>query len=478
MVGSDYGAWEPSQLRELRREFSRDPDLAEQAEQALNPKPSMGDRAKPGMVGQPSSPNPVQWPDPPASQAYYGLAGDVVRAIEPQTEASAVALLIQALVCFGNVVGRSAHFVAEARQHFTNLFAVLVGVTSVGRKGSSWAQIFRVFRTVDPGWAERLIQFGLSSGEGLIWAVRDPITKHEPIREKGRVVDYQDVEIDPGISDKRLLVFESEYASPLRMMARDGNTLSVVIRQAWDTGDLRTMTKNSPASATGAHVSIVGHITRDELRRELSATDMGNGFANRNLWVCAARSKELPEGGDLTDGQLVPFAERLREAVSFARNVSEMKRDPATKEMWARTYHELTSGAPGLLGAVTSRAEAQTMRLACHYALLDQSAVVRVEHLLAALALWEYCEASARFIFGDVLGDPTADAILQALRNAPKGLDRTAISYLLGRHKSGIEISRALTTLQEHGLARKGPPSQDTAGRPREVWFAVGSTAK
>ena len=87
-----------------------------------------------------------QWPDPPAEQAYYGMAGEVVRTIGPHTEASPVALLIQTLLCFGNVIGRTAHFVAEGSQHFTNLYAVLVGVTSASRKGSSWAQVLRLFR--------------------------------------------------------------------------------------------------------------------------------------------------------------------------------------------------------------------------------------------------------------------------------------------------------------------------------------------
>jgi hypothetical protein len=418
------------------------------------------------------------WPDPPASQAYYGLAGQLVQVVEPHTEASSVALLIQTLVCFGNVIGRTAYFVAEASRHFTNLFAVLVGVTSIGRKGSSWAQVLRVFRGVDPEWAEQQIQFGLSSGEGLIWAVRDPITKREPVREKGRVVDYQDVEIDAGISDKRALVFESEFASPLRMMARDGNTLSVLIRQAWDTGDLRTMTKNSPARATGAHISMVGHVTRDELRRELNSTEMGNGFANRIPWICTTRSKELPEGGNLTDAAIHPLVARLKDAVAFARNVGEMKRDDAIKKMWAEIYHELTAGTPGLLGAVTSRGVPQTMRLACLYALLDQSAVIRAEHLLAAVALWEYCHASARFIFGDALGDQPADIILRGLRDAPNGLDRTAISSLFSRHLSAGEVSRALSVLQEHGLAILSSPSHDGVGRPCEVWSAVGVAAK
>jgi hypothetical protein len=115
------------------------------------------------------------------------------------------------------------------------------------------------------------------------------------------------------------------------------------------------------------------------------------------------------------------------------------------------------------------------MRLACIYALLDKSAVVREEHLKAAVALWKYCLDSAQFIFGAALGDPVADTILAGLRSAPAGLDRTAISSLFKRHKSGTEISSALTVLREHGLVKLGPPSQDATGRPREVWFAVGA---
>jgi DNA-binding transcriptional ArsR family regulator len=238
------------------------------------------------------------------------------------------------------------------------------------------------------------------------------------------------------------------------------------------------MTKNSPARATGAYISIVGHVTRDELRRELNSTDLANGFANRILWICTTRSKELPEGGDLSDHEIDPLVSRLKDAVTFARNIGEMKRDDAIRNMWADTYHELTAGTPGLLGAVTSRAVPQTMRLACLYALLDRSGVVRAEHLLAGIALWEYCHASAKFIFGDALGDPTADAILRGLRDAQVGLDRTSISSLFSRHAAASEISRALSVLQEHGLAEVSRGSQDAAGRPCEVWSAVGSTAK
>ena len=54
------------------------------------------------------------------------------------------------------------------------------------------------------------------------------------------------------------------------------------------------------------------------------------------------------------------------------------------------------------------------MRLACLYALLDRSFVVRIEHLQAARVLWDYCEASTKHIFGSSLGHIDADEIMAA----------------------------------------------------------------
>ena len=394
-----------------------------------------------------------------------------MRLIEPHTESDPAALLIQFLVCFGNIIGRSAYFVAEADRHYTNLFAVLVGATAKGRKGTSHGQVQRLFRAVDANWIDKREISGLSSGEGLIWAVHDPIEKTEPIREKRRITGYQKIITDEGIEDKRLLAFEGEFASPLNMIAREGNTLSALIRQAWDTGNLRVLTKNSPAQATDAHISIIGHITRDELRRKMDTTEAGNGFANRFLWGCVRRSKSLPFGGKLHTVDFAPINKKLSEAVSFARQVGELKRDDKANRLWAEIYDDLSEGKPGLLGAVTSRAEAQVMRLAWVYALLDGSRIIRKAHLEAALALWCYCENSVRFIFGDSLGDPVADEILRALRLSTGGMTRTEIRDLFGRNKSGREIGRALTTLSEQGLVHCTP--EETDGPPAERWFAM-----
>ena len=219
------------------------------------------------------------WPRELGNEAYHGPVGDLVRAIDPHTEADPAAILIQFLVAFGNLIGRSAYFLAEADLHFTNLFAVLVGQTAKGRKGTSFGQVQRVLGELDSTWFNTRIMSGLSSGEGLIWAVRDEIRERVPIREKGRVVDYEDLVTDKGEADKRILAAEPEFARVLQVAERESNTLSAIVRQAWDSGSLRILTKKQSAQSTGAHISIIGHVTKDELRRLLTDTAAGNGFA-------------------------------------------------------------------------------------------------------------------------------------------------------------------------------------------------------
>jgi hypothetical protein len=353
---------------------------------------------------------------------------------------------------------------------------VNVGATA-SRKGTAKDDVFFVLRKIDPGWFDSGIQSGLSSGEGLIWAVRDPIEEQQAIREKGRVTDYQTVITDSGVKDKRVLLVESEFGSTLRVLEREGNTLSAQIRQAWDCGDLRILTKTKAARATGAHVSILGHVTQEELMKYLNATEQANGFANRFLWTAVRRSKFLPDGGQIGRLDLGGMLDRLQAAYRFAQSVKEVQRSQAAREIWHAVYEELAGDRQGLFGAVTSRAEAQTMRIALVYALLDCSPTVQPEHLTAALAVWSYCEASARYIFGDALGDATADGILRALRASEGGLTKTELSACFGRNKSAVEINRALNLLSARGLAE--PMVEESGqGRNAQRWRAFDGRTK
>jgi hypothetical protein len=382
--------------------------------------------------------------------ALYGLAGTVVRTVLPHSEAGAASLLLHFLVGYGNQIGRSAHYRVESTIHHCNLFFGCVGQTSKSRKGTSWNRIRELLDRIEPTWARERLQSGLSSGEGLIAAVAD----HEN-----------------AIPDRRLLVVQPELASTLKVMSREGNTLSPIIREAWDSGTLRTMVKRDPLHVHDAHISIIGHITTEELVRYLNATEAANGFANRFLWAISERSKCLPEGGSLPEAELDALAQRLGTAIAFGRTVGVLQRDKAAKQLWAKVYPELSEGGAGMLGAVTSRAEAQVLRLSMLYALLDCSEEIRVPHLEAAIAVWDYCYSSAKLIFGDALGDPGADKILTELRKVgDAGLTRSQISQLFGRHRDTAQISRALNILNGKDLAIKD--ERETDGRSVEVWFA------
>ena len=282
------------------------------------------------------------WPDDLGPAAFRGVAGEFVRLVDPHTEADPAAVLVQLLVAVGNAAGHHPHVLIGADRHTTNLYAVMVGATSSGRKGTSLGWVRTLVRMADPSWAEREVG-NLGSGEVLIWETRDPSTNN-----KG--------ETDPGVADKRLFCAEAEFASVLRVAGRTGNTLSPMLRQAWDSGDLRHTVKNHPARATGAHVSLIGHVTPDELRRELTRTEMANGLANRVLWCAVKRSKELPRGGSLKPSELEPIARRLAVAIDYSKQVGEAVPDGAFWELWDRVYGDLTAERHGMIGAILGRA--------------------------------------------------------------------------------------------------------------------------
>ncbi len=294
----------------------------------------------------------------------------------------------------------------------------------------------------------------------MINAVRDPV------ETEGK--DVKVIVVDAGAPDKRLLVLESEFAAVLKVMTREGNTLSTIIRQGWDGGKLATLTRNSPLKATGAHISVVAHVTMDELLKRLSETDTHGGFTNRFVWLLVKRSKALPRGGKWHELDVAPLVRKLSSALEFAKCAGPISWGSGG-EVWDAVYEELSGDTVGLVGAATSRAEAQSLRLAALYAVMDESLTIEREHLEAALALWDYAEESARYVFGTATGDPVIDRIMEALRESPKGLTRNQINELFGGRLRSERIARALDELRDAGLVRS--VKEPTKGRPVERWF-------
>lgn len=413
------------------------------------------------------------WPANLTKEAFYGLAGEIVELIAPQSESDPAALLSQFLVVFGNAVGRNPHSIVEADRHGVNTFLLIVGKTGKGRKGTSLGHILRLFREADPNWFAYNIKSGLSSGEGLIYSVRDAIEIDNSSGERGNSTRKGN-NPDAGIADKRLLLRESEFAGLLKTMSREGNTVSPVVRLAWDCGNLQIVNKNSPIRASDAHISIIGHITGDELKRHLKETEIANGFLNRFLLIGSQRSKLLPEGGAIPSADFSRLAARLKECLTKAAAIGLMARSEEARELWHIEYERLSADRPGLFGAAISRAEAHVQRLSCIYALLDCSFVIEVPHLRAALAVWEYAENSAAFLFGRVLGDPIADELLRFIRETPNGVSLTAIRDHFARHNSK-DIHNRLNLFSEQGKILCDP-GQPTSGRPAVIWRATKAT--
>jgi hypothetical protein len=243
--------------------------------------------------------------------AYHGLAGEVVRAIEPHSEADPNGILIHFLVAFGNAIGPTCHYQIEGDQHRAKLFVVTSGATSKGRKGTALGGIRQLMAIAASDWEKGNIRSGLSSGEGVIFHVRDPVMKIN--------ADGTEEKIDGGVADKRIMLVTEEFVSALSVMERPGNTLSPVLRDAWGTARLETMTKNSPLKATESHISMIGHVTDHELRSALTRTEMANGFANRFLFMKVRRSKQLAHGGHLDHAVLQGLGEKVGAAVGRAR---------------------------------------------------------------------------------------------------------------------------------------------------------------
>jgi len=394
---------------------------------------------------------PPGWPAPPGPDAYAGVLGDIVACLAPHTEADPVAILAQALVAAGAVIGRGAHFAVEASLHHPNEYVLLVGESAKARKGSSWDHVARLMNSIDAGFAART-STGLSSGEGLIWALRDPAGA------------------DPGASDPRLLVVEPEFASVLKMTARDVNTLSPVLRSAWDGRPLALLTRTAPARAAAAHLAVIGHITAAELAHHVAGIEAANGLLNRFLLIACRRARLLPEGGHPDPLAATALPAALAANLDTARRAGRLRFNPTARQLWWDTYPTLTEAAAGPAGALVARGEAHTVRLALLYALSDGARHITARHLRAALSLWDYAARSAHWAAGQANAGPLAQRLADALTAAgPQGLTRTQIRDTLGRNQPAANIDAALAALAADNRAH---PHTDTTtgGRPAQTW--------
>ncbi|MBS2008237.1 MAG: PriCT-2 domain-containing protein [Cyanobacteria bacterium SZAS TMP-1] len=406
-----------------------------------------------------------EWPTL-SDDALHGLTGDIVRASVESSEADAAAVLATFLVRAGATFGRHSWTKIGDDRHYPLVFGMVVGASAFARKGTSLAPVERIFDDAEQkiGALDLRVTNGLSSGEGLIAAVQD----------KAPGDDEEDAD---SFVDKRILVIESEFAGPLKAMQRQGNTLSVVIRDAWDRRKLSIMTKNNPLQATDAHIAILGHVTKDELIEQLQKVELSNGLVNRFLWFCSKRSKIMafPEG--LNEMVIPDLSSRLKAAILHAQKDRICDFNIEAADYYRQIYSELANqDVGGIVGSITARGPAQIRRLALIYCLLDCATVINLEHLKAAKAVWDYCLSSAKFVFSPStsVGPSTMrlnDRILQMLERDGE-MSQAEITKVLQRTAKSPQIAAVLADLQSIGRVtqRKGTSS---GGRAPIYWRIV-----
>ena len=413
----------------------------------------------PAQKAQPSIVRPTL-----SETAYYGLAGAMTKKLEPQTEAHPAGLLLELLISFGSVIGRCAYIQIDNTRHYTNEFVVKVGESSRSRKGTGRNRIRAFMSLIDPDWASRRNVSGIGSGEVIIFQIRDERTAWVVDKKTG--VGRRTV-IDDGVKDKRLLVNIGEFQGILTVCHRPDNLLSVVLRDGWDGVVLDNLVKTEPSRCQFPHLSFDADTTKSDLSLSLSQADRNNGFANRFLWVYVYRTKLLAMGGD--DMDWTAEVAQFQKAVEFARRTGRVFLDEPARKMWTRTmYPKLEEDIPGLVGAITARASAHTLRIALLFALLDLSDHVRVEHLEAAGAVWQYCEDSARAIFDNLLS-PEQQQILDFLATVGTATKTQILHDCFKRNRRAELVQNDLDVLISLGkIAAKtvdGTPWYSVLGR-------------
>lgn len=404
--------------------------------------------------------------------ALTGLTGDFVRLWDPHTEADPAAVAHMFLATTGCWFGGGYFISGGNTRHAPKVWPLLAGDSSTGAKGTAIAVTKAFWRILDRRFLEMHTATGLSTGEGLIRAVRDPSGDDPSVKE-----------FDEGVNDKRLWVDAAEFVGVLEKSRREGNSLSATLREAYDDQVLQVMTSGSPMKSTGSHIVITPQITPAELVGKLSSTDVANGLANRFMLVCTRMSKTLPEGSNPTVEELKDFGERLdsqrRKLFRANHGKAELTRTEAARKLWVEEYHRRFEQRRQEKGespvkSLLARWHANSARLSVIYALLDGELLIDEPHVRAALATWDYVEDSTRWVFGSGAGDRDLGRLTEYIGETAEGRSRKEISVeLFQRHKTEDELNQLIDKLLSRGgyeaVKVRGPNGGRPATRYRRV---------
>jgi Protein of unknown function (DUF3987) len=395
------------------------------------------------------------------AEAFYGVLGEVVEVAKPSTEADPAAILASLLCGVGVLMGQTPHLQIGRTKHPLIVWPLLFGRTGSGRKGEATNTAELYLEAAHRDFV-KLRTSGLSSGEGLIEAIRDPTeVKHG----KNNVETV-------GTTDKRLFVVEPEFASVMARARREGNTLAAVLRQAWDGRPLSTLNR-SPLKAKSSHVGIVGHVTPREFRLRLAEAEMSGGLYNRFLPIWSERAHLLPIPPALDANAIALLANKVRTGMTHAaKTIAPIGLTTEAQVVWSEELYPRYAGMDDSDEAwveFSRRAAPNCRRVAAVYAVLDGRSHVGLADLQAAAALIDFSMTTAQYVLGHQSTNPRLDRIRRAIDTRPNGLTRTEVSDLFARNLAANVLDELLSTLLAHGGYEQAEGAGDR-GRPSTVY--------
>lgn len=375
-----------------------------------------------------------------------GLLAGLMDHWKPRTDASYESLLVQTLVYAGSLMGHLPCAFYGSRPQHTNVFATLVGTTGVSRKGTSADLVRGVWGQVSD--AARGLSHSANSGEGVIALAAK--TDGEPI-----------------------LIYEEEFARFLIAKGREAATLSPIMRQAFDDVPLSSVTATRNVRAESHHISMIAHVTREEVTDTFGGTDLKNGFANRIAWI---GTFQRPDAVVTVHDNVLPnsLRDEMRAMLAWAAKMprpliggTTHQYDPVARQMLTDASGRYNAGV-GLAPFLSRRLDTIAARISLIYACLDQSRIIEPLHVEAALAVTDYAYATAKWVFPETTGDIDADLVLRhGLVHPDRFLDTAELEGIVGKKTRDKQRVADLLGLMGYARIAERPRRDGRPGRPR-----------
>jgi Protein of unknown function (DUF3987) len=417
-------------------------------------------------------PEPAPEPEPVNldAPAFYRELGEMVRNLDPLTEADPYGILAATLVMLGNWIGRRYHLRVGADRHYAAQQLILTGQSALSRKGTACSIAKAAMQVFDEEWHRDNIFYSLNSGQGIAHTVNK-------LNEAAMQTNAN--------GDKRALFIAEEFADVLRKSQQKDNTILQVLRLAWDGATLENTSITHRIRVHGATVSMIGMITEAELRQLLDPAELATGSYNRMGFLVVTRSKVLPGfPPEITPDHFAPMRQIRKQIDSLPRQYqiapdcisAPITLSPAAAAQAIDLKERWETEGKNLIEQASSRAFMHVLRYALIYAVIDGHKNIGPAHLEAAEHLVEKMADGVRRQATAELSDKIAERILTHMREDPtEMLSRTGISVgVFNRNVPARDLENAISTLMNLGLLRD--QKVVTSGRPRTLYVLAPAT--